>query len=206
MKPAAESVPPSREMAEKLVSETVAQVKRLEALATRFPEAFRPVARQMPAWPVMRFKREASDPGSGRLLSRLELAEDYPLDTSFDARSHPTSLTSRYLTCWVERLHYFRLRGEWRADQRESAAPELKALLDLARTLPPLTKTTSDDWSRSLVVPLIMLLDAGCDESSCIEPALQAIWRQKGVKSRGTFKSKLLTKVRQTLRSLARSS
>jgi hypothetical protein len=202
----AASVRPTNEMAEKLVSDTVAQVLRLTALATQFPEAFRPVARQMPAWPVMHFKREASDPGYWRLLSRLELAADYPVDTGSDARSHPSSPTSRYLSRWIGRLHHFRVRGEWPADQWESAAPELKELLDSAQRLPPLTKATSDDWSRRLLVPLIMLLDAGCDESSCTEPALQAIWRQKGVKSRGTFKSRLLTKVRQSLRSLARSA
>jgi hypothetical protein len=206
IKPDAEQIPPSREMAEQLVSETVAQVIRLANLANRFPETFRPIARQMPAWPVMQFKRAVCDPGYGRLLYRLELAADYPLSTGSDARSHHRSLTSSYLTRWVERLHYFRVRGEWPADQRESAAPELQALLELARTLPPLTKATSDDWSSRLLVPLIMLLEAGPDERSCTEPALQAIWRQKGVKSRGTFKSRLLSKVRQTLRSLARSS
>ena len=83
---------------------------------------------------------------------------------------------------------------------------ELKSLLELALQMPRLTKANSDEWSRRLLVPMIMLLDVGAAEAGCDEPALQAIWRQSGVKSRGTFKSKLLTKVRQTLRSLAKAA
>ena len=195
---------PTPEQAEKQVMETIAQVERLAELAAKFPDVFNPVARQLPAWPVMHFRRESLN--HSRVPYRLELGEDYPVDISGDARSHPSSAMGQYLTRCVVRLHRFRLRGEWPADERHGGSSELKSLLESAQRIPPLTKATSDEWGQTVVVPLIMLLDAGADEASCREPALQAVWRQKGVKSRGTFKSRLVTKVRQTLHSLAKSS
>ncbi len=221
---AAENTPPTLETAEKLVMETVRHVERLAELSAKFPEQFKVVARQMPAWPVMRFKRKALDDGFWHVLDRLQLAEDYPLDTSFGARSHPSSATGQYLTRWVERIHRFKLdAGEARQgarpaggvgaialcngclpEGRKELRRELESLSQLVIRMPPLTKATSDKWSRRVLVPLIMLSDAGSDEASCKEPALQAIWRQSGVKSSATFRSRLLTKVRQTLRSLAK--
>ena len=106
-----ETGPPTREMAERLVTETVRHVERLAELATQFPDLFKPVARQMPAWPVMRHKRGAVDDGFCHVLRRLELAEDYPLDTSSEARSHPSSAMGQYLVRWVEHLHRYRLGG-----------------------------------------------------------------------------------------------
>ena len=70
--------------------------------------------------------------------------------------------------------------------------------------MPRLTKATSDDWTAQILMPLILLCDAGMDEASCREPVLRSIWAQRGVKSVATFKSRLLTKVRQALKSLAR--
>jgi hypothetical protein len=52
-------------------------------------------------------------------------------------------------------------------------------------------------------VPLI-LANSACDFKSGVEPVLQNIARQKGVKSRATFKSRLLAAVTATLRRLAR--
>jgi hypothetical protein len=52
-------------------------------------------------------------------------------------------------------------------------------------------------------VPLILVTDAR-DFKNCTEPVLQAIARQKGVKSKATFKSRLLAAVTATLRRLAR--
>jgi hypothetical protein len=49
-----------------------------------------------------------------------------------------------------------------------------------------------------------MLSDAGTDETSCREPVLPTIWRQKGVKSVGTFKSRLLSAASQMVRDRAR--
>jgi hypothetical protein len=219
----AETEPPTLETAEKLVLETVRHVRRLGKLSSKFPEQFKAVARQMPAWPAMDFKR---GDGAWDASRRLELAEDYPLDTSFDARSHPSSLTGQYLTRWIECIHCFRLEATGtpqgarlasvlcavtRCDEilpagRKEQRGELKSILQLAVRMPPLTKGTSIEWGRRVLIPLIMLSDAGTDEISCREPSLKAIWRQRGVKSLATFKSRLLTKVRQTLRSLARPS
>jgi len=93
-----------------------------------------------------------------------------------------------------------------RPRRRKDLRAELDNLLQLIMRMPPLTKATTDEWSRRVLIPLIMLSDAGSDETTCKEPALQAIWRQNGVKSSATFKSRLLTKVRQTLRSMAKSA
>lgn len=202
--PILEGKPPTLDTPEKLVLETVRHVERLAELSAKFPEQFKAVARQMPAWPVMRFKRDASNNHFWHVLYRLQLGEDYPIDTSSNARSHPSSIMGQYLTRCVERLHRFRWRMEWPDDSFHTRSPELKSLLELALRMRPLTKANSDEWSRRVLVPMIMLLDAGADEASCKEPALQAIWRQRGVKSPATFRSRLLTKVRQTLRGLAK--
>lgn len=202
--PTAETQPPSLETAEKLVMETVRHVERLAELSAKFPELFKVVARHMPAWPVMRFKRETMHDAFRHVLYRLELGEDYPVDLSHNARSHPSSAMGQYLTRWVVRLHRFRLRKEWINGARRPHSSELKSLLELAVRMPLLTKATSDDWSRRVVVPLIMLCDAGCDEATCNEAALKTIWRHGAVKSVATFRSRLLTNVRQTLRSLAK--
>lgn len=199
-----DSTPPTLDSAEKLVLETVRHVERLAELSANFPEQFKAVARQMPAWPVMRFKREARNENFWHVLYRLQLGEDYPIDISHNARSHPSSIMGRYLTRCVERLYRFRLCKEWLNDRCRPSSAELKSLLELALRMRPLTKANSDEWSRRVFVPMIMLLDAGTDEASCKEPPLQAIWRQRGVKSPATFRSRLLTKVRQTLRSLAK--
>ena len=197
---------PTPEQADKRVQDTVARVKLLAEMAAKFPEPFRTVARQMPAWPVMRFRRETRRDSFWHVLYRLELGEDYPVDISHSARSHPSSALGQYLTRCVERLHRFRLRREWLNGSRRPRSVELKSLLELAVLMPPLSKATSDDWSRRVVVPLIMLCDAGRDEASCNEAALKTIWRHGAVKSVATFRSRLLTNVRQTLRSLAKAA
>ena len=40
-----------------------------------------------------------------------------------------------------------------------------------------LTDTTSDNWSKRVMVPVIMLSDAGTDEETCRAPLFEAIWR-----------------------------
>jgi hypothetical protein len=203
--------PPAPEIAERLVRETVRSVELLAELSARFPDRFKPVARRMPAWPVMRFKREAEDDGFWHILNNLQLGDDYPIDMTHGARSHPTSATGQYLKRWVERLYAYRWDNTEAATLFKSwpqlqSDPQLKSILCLVTRIPHLSKATSDEWCSRVLIPLIMLLDAGADEASCKEPALITIWRQSGVKSPATFKSRLLTKVRQTLRSLAKSS
>lgn len=193
------------QQAELLVRETAALVELLAQLAKKHPEPFRLAARQMPAWPMMRFLREALHDEFWFVQSCLELGEDYPLDISGNARSHPSGGLWQYLTQWMERLHQYRHGGPWPIEGHGLNAPELKPLLEVAVQMPPLTKATSGDWSKQVLVPLIVLRDAGRDEASCREPVLKPIWRQRGVKSISTFQSRLLSKVRQTLKSLARA-
>lgn len=76
-------------------------------------------------------------------------------------------------------------------------------ILRAVRDLPPLTKATVTPWAEKAVVPLILATDAR-DWKNCTEAVLQKIARQKGVKSRATFKSRLLAAVSATLRRLAR--
>ncbi len=205
--------------------DTVKQVKRLAELSKRYPAQVRNVARQLSAWPVMRFKREAEDDGSfWHALRVLKLGRDYPLDTSHRARFHPTSAMGRYLAEWVERLHEFRLsigysqervagqvnadeemiRRCWPNENEPEPGASIIAVLRVALKLQPFTKETSDDWSKRVFVPLIMLSDAGSNEKTCRAPVLLAIWRQKGVKSVPTFRSRLLTTACQMLRGRAR--
>lgn len=77
------------------------------------------------------------------------------------------------------------------------------AALRAARQLPHLNKDTAIEWAEKALVPLILATDAR-DWENCKEPVLQKIAKQKGVKSRATFKSRLLAAVTATLRRLAR--
>jgi hypothetical protein len=70
-------------------------------------------------------------------------------------------------------------------------------------SLPLLTKATAIQWAEKALVPLIMATDAR-DWKNCQEPALRTIARQAGVKSRATFKSRLLSAVSASARRLAR--
>jgi hypothetical protein len=62
---------------------------------------------------------------------------------------------------------------------------------------------TAAQWAEKAIVPLILATDAR-DYENCNEPVLQKIAKQKGVKSRAIFKSRLLSAVTATLRRLAR--
>jgi len=216
--------PLSESVLEFFAWETANHVKHLAELAVRFPAQIRPVARQLPAWPVMRSERDVEDYGFGHAVRVLELGGDYPLDTSPSARFRPSSAMGRYLDSWAERLHEFRLsvgyshplssrqarpnaetiRRCWRDENEPEPGPSVVAVLRQVLRMPALTKTTSDNWSNRVLVPLIMLSDAGTEEETCRTPVLQAIWRQKGGKSAYAFKCRLLTAVRQTLRDRAR--
>jgi hypothetical protein len=85
----------------------------------------------------------------------------------------------------------------------EEPGEEELAALRAARQLPPLTKATAILWAEKAVVPVIMATNAR-DWKNCGEPALQRIAEQRGVKSRATFKSRLLSAVSATLRRMAR--
>ncbi len=204
--------------------DTVQRVRRLAELCKRYPAQMRNVARQLLTWPVMSSMPYLAGGDTWDDYVDLELGRDYPLDTSSRTRIHHDSVMGRYLTQWIIRLHEFRLsirfrpqeipgqakpdeetiRRCWCSEHEPEPGPKIVAVLRVALTLPALTKATSHEWSQRALVPLIMLSDAGSDETTCREPALQAIWRHKGVKSAGTFRSRLLSAVCQMVRKRAR--
>ena len=85
------------------------------------------------------------------------------------------------------------IRRRWPNENEPEPGASIIAVLRVALKLQPFTKETSDDWSKRVFVPLITLSDAGSNEKICRAPALLAIWRQKGVKSAPTFRSRSLT-------------
>lgn len=205
--------------------DTVQRVRRLTELCKRYPAQAENVARQLLAWPVMSARPFIeTDDAFGNASFLFELGRDYPLDTRSRTRMHQDSVMGRYLVQWIERLHEFRLSirfrsqkisshakpdGEtisrcWSGENKPEPGPKIVAALRVVLTLPLLTKATSHEWSQRALVPLIMLSDAGSGETTCREPALQAIWRQKGVKSAGTFKSRLFSAVCPMVRKRAR--
>ena len=133
----------------------------------------------------------------------------------------------RYLTPLVRRLHEVwcgqRRRREWLgehtsiAEEQQSIAhgwrkwPEMNPggdvveILRAVAHLPPLNKSTAHAWAKTGLVPLILATNAR-DWSQCADPALQRIAKQKGVKSRATFKSRLLAAVSAALERLARQA
>lgn len=215
---------PGDTILESIAWETIQHVQFLERLSKQFTPHIRNLARRVSAWPVLMAQRDAANQSFRFAVRELDLGKDYPLDTSPSARFRPSNKMGIYLTTLVERLHNFRItysywhalaerRGKrdlgvigrsWREDYEPEPNKEVVAVLKSAVALPPLTKETSDRWSKEAIVPLIMVLDAKTP-AKCAEPALQTIWKQKGVKSLATFRSRLLTSVRQTLRSLART-
>ncbi len=72
---------------------------------------------------------------------------------------------------------------------------EVVTALRAVPQLPPLTKATTVEWAEKAFVPVIMATDAR-DYANCTEPALQRIAKQRSVKSRATFKSRLLGRFR----------
>ena len=78
-----------------------------------------------------------------------------------------------------------------------------KTILNRAKSLPPLTKETARIWSQKIIVPLIMLEDAGTRET-CEITALRNIWQHQSVKSRATFRSRLHSAVTDTLKRFGR--
>lgn len=210
---------------EAFVWDTVKRVRRLAELTKRHPEAIRKVSRQLLAWPVMSDVPESAAAfRSWGDYFDFELGRDYPLRVNPRARIHHSNEIGHYLTRWIVRLHEFRLslffspegfparqkareemiRRCWPLDGEPEPVPQLVAVLQVAADMPALTRATSDEWSKRVLVPLIVAVDAGADEPSCRVPVLQGIWRQKGVKSVATFRSRLLSKVRQIVRDRVR--
>lgn len=206
--------------AEQFAWDVYQRVAELDALADEFPKQIGLAARQMQAWPMLMHRHTNNRRRFEQLAKRLELGVEYPLDASEGARFRPDTPIVRYLDSLIHRLHSFLwnsgyledsksaeadkwLAQEWAHWPEELPGDEVLQILKTLRALPPLTKATVKQWAEQAVVPLILATE-GRDWKNCAAPALQAIARQQGVKSRATFKSRLLAAVTATLRRLAR--
>lgn len=196
------------------------RVEALDKLADEFPDHIRPAARRMHAWPMLMHRHTNNRRRFQELAKRLELGVEYPTDASEGARFRPDTPLVRYLdpliyrlnvTCQETRDIQFKsvkdeqsfLYMTWWTRQEDCPNEDVLAVIHAARLLPSLTKATAGQWAEKAIVPLILATDAR-DYANCTEPVLQKIAKQKGVKSRATFKSRLLAAVTATLRRLAR--
>jgi hypothetical protein len=195
--------------------DTYQRVSALAELVEQFPEHIRHSARQMHGWPMIVSAHLDLRTEFQRVREHLSVGADYPLDVGPRRRRGTDGPLLRYLEPLVWRLHVTRLvlrktektwRGEkfarrlygfWWEFPDPQPSPEILAVLKLVPTLSPLTQTTAREWSRKVIVPLIMLEDAG-DPESCNTPALRNIWHHRSVKSRATFQSRLHSAVTDT--------
>ena len=193
----------------------------LDRLADQFPNHLRPVARQMNAWPILRHRHTSSAVRFNVLAERLELGADYPLDTRRSARFRPDSPMVQYLDHLVPRLGLVRSLARqhktddekewihwWNIDHAiqegdEEAYSKIAGVLRLLRNMPMLTKANATAWATRVVVPIILLTDAK-GSGPYTNKALEQIRRQRDLKSRAMFESRLESKVAKTLRSIAR--
>jgi hypothetical protein len=200
--------------------DTYCRVEELDRMADSFPEHVKMAARRMHGWPMLAHRHTNNRKRFKELAERLELGIEYPLDATDGARFRPDTPLVRYLDPLVCKLVYVRnltanetyetvedetesLRFWWGDCQEERPTDEEISVGRALIKLPPLTKNTANAWAEKAVVPAIMVGDAR-DWKNCEEPVLQRIAKQKGVKSRATFKSRLLSAVSSTLRRLAR--
>jgi hypothetical protein len=196
------------------------RVAALDKLVDRYPKNIRPVARQMNAWPMLRYFHNDRQKRFEQIADKLELGADYPLDVSKGPAWRPDTPIVQYLDTLVYRFYSFGLdfldvkkwepdelkAAQWAASEPWEDQPSkvaVKALLD-SISLPKLTKDTAKSWANVAIVPYIMVTDAKTP-TSCSVPALQSIWKQKRVKSAATFKSRLKPLVVRTLVSMSRA-
>jgi hypothetical protein len=200
--------------------EAYQHIAALDELADEFPEHIRTAAKQMPAWPMLMHRHTDNRRRFEELAEKLQLGAEYLLDASAGARFRPDTPMVRYLDSMVCRLNFVRtamadtareteeqesesLRWWWGGSLAELPGDEVLPVLRRLRDLPPLTKATASQWAEKAVVPMILATDAR-DWRQCAEPVLRRIANQRGVKSRATFKSRLLAAVAATLRRRAR--
>jgi hypothetical protein len=200
--------------------ETYLCVEALDKLADEFPEHVKTAARHMHGWPMLVHRHTNNRRRFEQLAKRLELGREYPLDATEGARFRPDTPMVRYLDPLICKINYVRnvmqnanyqsaeeekesLRSWWFEGMDERPGDDLVEALRVVPQLPPLNKSTVPQWVEKAVIPIIMLTDAR-DWKSCEQPALQKIAKQASVKSRATFKSRLLAAVTSTLRRLAR--
>jgi hypothetical protein len=151
----------------------------------------------------------------------LELGADYPLAVGPRKRRGTETPLLHYLEPLVWRLHVLRkvlietektrghedftrrLKPIWWDFMDTPPTPEVVAILKGVPSLPPLMQKTALEWSRKVIVPIILTEDAGTQET-CEIPSLRNIWRHRSVKSRATFRSRLHSAVTDTLQRFGR--
>ncbi len=203
------------------VWDTYQRVSALARLVEEFPKHLRHGARFMHGWPMIVSHHLDGRAEFERVAKLLGIGAEYPLDVAPRKKRGTETPLLRFLEPLVWRLHTLRQvlieteetrKGEdfvsrisyfWWQRPDPEPGPETVAILKLLPSLPPLTQKTAREWSRKVIVPLIMLGDAG-DAETCGEPALQNIWRHRAVKSRATFQSRLHSAVTDTLERFGR--
>lgn len=220
-----ESEPDGRVLPESLPStflwETYLRVSALPALFAQFPKHLEDSARMMHGWPMIVAHHLDHRPEFERIAARLELGTEYPLDVGPRKRRGAETPLLRYLEPMVWRLHVLqgnlqateardaqkdfceRLKWSWWHPFDPKPSPAVQGILKQLPALPPLTRQTAREWSRKVIVPLILAEDAK-DRETCEVEALRNIWRHRAVKSRATFKSRLHSAVTDTLRRFGR--
>ena len=201
--------------------DTYLRVSALAGLAEEFPKHLQHSARQMHGRPMIVSHHIDGRAEFERVAGRLELGADYPLNVAPRKKRGTETPLLRYLEPHVWRLQVLReiliesaetrkgedfvqrIYGFWWEFPDPKPEPEILPILQRLPELPPLTQNTAREWSRKVIVPLIMLEDAGTPET-CETPALRNIWRHRSVKSRATFQSRLHSAVTDTLQRFGR--
>lgn len=201
--------------------DTYLRVCALAELAEHYPEHIRHSARQMHGWPMIVSHHVDGAHEFQRMAELLELGVSYPLAVGPRKRRGTETPLLRYLDPLVWRLHTLRTilietektRGNedfmrrlnpfWWDYPEKPPTPEIVAILKGVPSLPSLTRKTAREWSRQVIVPIIMAEDAGTQET-CEIPALRNIWRHRSVKSQATFRSRLHSAVTDTLQRFGR--
>jgi hypothetical protein len=202
--------------------DTYQRVSSLADLVEKYPKHIQHSARQMHGWPMIVSHHLDCVPEFQRLAELLEIGAEYPLAVGPRKRRGTETPMLHYLEPLICRLHVLRTvlietektRGHedfarrlypfWWDYTDKPPTPEVVAILKLVPTLPALTQQTAREWSRKVIVPIILIEDAGTRET-CEIPALRNIWRHRSVKSKATFRSRLHSAVTDTLQRFGRA-
>jgi hypothetical protein len=201
--------------------DTYQRVHLLAKLAEQYPKHIRHGARQMNGWPMIVSHHLDGRHEFERMAELLQLGADYPMAVGPRKRRGTETPMMRYLDPLVWRLYTLRtdlirsedaqgredfsarLRLFWWDSGEKPSTPEVVAILKLVPALPPLTQKAAREWSRKVIVPYILIEDAGTQET-CKIPVLRNIWRHQSVKSQATFRSRLHSAVTDTLQRFGR--
>ena len=196
------------------------RISALEKMIDILPKHIGTAAKQMNAWPMLRYCHNDRKKKFEQIVKTLELGADYPLDVSKRSAWRPDTPMVQYLDILVCRLSAYRSMGiarkKWETKDVKNAErifiePSQKLMSEDAveavraglSSIKKLTKDTAELWANVAIVPYIMATDAKTPVL-CSEPALKAIWKQRGVKSAAIFESRLTPLVVRTLKSMAR--